>query len=371
MQLIMVSPRYSRQICLPEIGEKGQEVLKKSRVLVIGAGGLGSPAALYLAAAGVGELGLIDPDRVDLSNLQRQILFRTDQQGALKVDAAKAALVALNPEIKIKAWPEKLTPDNAREIAGHYDVLLDGTDNFPSKFLIGDIAQALGIPLIHGTVTGFEGRVTVFPGKDGPCFRCVHPKIPETRIANCAESGVLGAVTGVIGSIQAIETIKLLLGGNSRSLSGRMLVFEAWQMEARVFDIQQNPDCSFCALNKTAFDPKRPEYQSKSACAHKSQDHPAFNLSPEDLAHIPHYVLVDIRELSEWDQGRIPGARHWPLASVIAGAHAFEPALHYVLYCRSGVRSASALEFLHDQGIKNVSHLREGILGWRGPLDRN
>lgn len=237
--------RYLRQMMLPELGFEGQERLQQARVLCVGAGGLGSPASLYLAAAGIGQLGLIDPDRVDETNLQRQILFGTSDVGVLKVEAARDRLVDLNPEVEIKIHPEALSETNATDILRQYDVIIDGTDNFPAKFLINDTAVKLGLPVVYGSVSQFEGRAAIFWAEKGPCYRCMHPNPPQARIHSCAEAGVIGSLAGIIGSIQAMEAIKLVAKLGT-PLVGRLLVIDSLSMSSQSFSIPKNSNCPAC-----------------------------------------------------------------------------------------------------------------------------
>jgi molybdopterin/thiamine biosynthesis adenylyltransferase len=238
--------RYSRHILLPEVGEEGQAKLLGSRVLLIGAGGLGSPVALYLAAAGVGTLGIVDFDVVDASNLQRQILHNFDRIGQLKVDSARETLTALNPDVKIEPYAEALTVDNVLEVLAPYDVVVDGTDNFPTRYLVNDASLHLRVPVIHGSIFRFEGQATVFRPYDGPCYRCLSPVPPPPELApSCAEAGVLGVLPGIIGSIQAMETIKLLLD-KGESLAGRLLTYDALDQEFRTYTVRRDPECPAC-----------------------------------------------------------------------------------------------------------------------------
>ncbi|MGK5085393.1 HesA/MoeB/ThiF family protein [Bdellovibrionota bacterium FG-1] len=352
-------PRYSRQTILKEIGPEGQARLGASRVLCVGVGGLGSPAALYLAAAGLGEIGLMDPDRVRISNLQRQILFGSSDDGQAKTQCAERRLRDLNPEIKIRSFPFALDSQNALSLFQSFDLVIDGTDNFSAKYLINDAAYKAGIPVIYGSIQRFEGQVALFNGHEGPCYRCLFPEKPKTWIPNCAESGILGPVAGVIGSMQALLTIRFLVSKNSPSHPlhlrvGQLMVWDALNMSFDPFTVKKRVDCSVCS--------KAPQ-DVRLECDPPSCGDPL-------AVHGEQPILIDVRELDEWLRGHIPGAIHWPLSQIQTGQQPPIPLDRekaMVLYCHAGVRSARALEILKTQGFKKLSHLARGILDWSGP----
>lgn len=376
--------RYSRQIVLPEIGVLGQEAIKKSRVLCVGAGGLGSPALLYLAAAGVGTLGIIDPDQVDDSNLQRQILFGSSCLKSQKTSAARDRIHDLNPHVKVEVFPELLGANNALSILDRFDVVIDGTDNFAAKFLLNDATAKLEIPLIYGAISRFEGQISVFWKGRGPCYRCLYPQPPIAQIENCAEAGVLGALAGIIGSMQAMEAIKIILNNfksdsTLKPLIGRLLLINAEQFQIDEFRIQIRPECQIChsdsddILIKDIFVndldhpcdrplPGRTAGDQRYVQTAVSQDQ-LESLLQSDLASC---ILIDVREKNEWDTGHIPGALHWPFSKLRSGQipilHSDSPSL--VLYCQTGMRSQQALKILAAHGINSAKQLEGGYQAW-------
>lgn len=356
---VTVSERYSRQIMLSEIGEEGQRKLGIARVLCIGAGGLGSPALLYLAGAGVGTIGIVDFDRVDVSNLQRQILFTEGDQGKPKADAAKARLLALNPGLEIHAYPEELTDRNALSLFSRYDIIIDGTDNFPAKFLINDVAVKLGKPVVYGAIQGFDGQVSVFGTKDGPCYRCLHPIEPKSAIMNCAESGVIGAVAGLTGTVQALEVIKMITGHDSFSpLAGKLWLCDARMMDTRIISIPKRPDCPVCSKSPEQITPR---YASPLCGAFIVQE---ITCDDEALADA---FFIDVREREEWEGGHIAGAHHLPLSDLQNNPSLFEhlqgPSC-CILYCQKGGRSRMAAELLRAAGFSGIYSLSGGYETW-------
>jgi adenylyltransferase/sulfurtransferase len=350
------SNRYSRQTILPEIGETGQEKIGAAHVLVVGAGGLGCPSLLYLAAAGVGTIGIIDNDKVDISNLQRQVLFDTKDAGSSKAKAAKARLETCNPDISITCFTERLDASNALQIMGGYDVIVDGTDNFAAKFLINDAAVKLGKPVVYGSILGFEGQASVFWAKEGPCYRCLYPAPPSGYVPNCAEAGVIGALAGIVGSVQTMEVIKLIAGGEAlRPLIGKLWVTDARTMQTSNFAIPKNPACPVCSKNPEEIILKD-EAQPCSAAMHE--------VSINDVGD--HALFVDVREKDEWDAGHIEGAVHLPLSGLMAGKKAeLMKASEYIVYCAKGVRSRKAIEILEAQGVHGALNLTGGYDGLR------
>lgn len=356
--------RYLRQVILDEIGEAGQKALGETRVLCVGAGGLGSPAALYLVAAGIGKLGLIDFDTVDESNLQRQILFSTQDQGRKKTEAARERLNALNPQVALETFSEALTANNALQILGGYDIVIDGTDRFSAKFLINDAAAKLGMPLIYGSISQWQGEASVFWAKHGPCYRCLHPKPPETKILSCAESGIIGAVAGMIGSTQALQTVQIalmqkgVLASSMEPLIGRLFVLDSTNMDSRTFIIPKRRDCPTC---------------SKASHEITLSDETAgtCTLANDDVTTIPENCLVvDVREAHEWRENPFPGSINIPLSIIEAGDEPEQPESDkmIVLVCRVGTRSRRALSLLSNRGWTNLRNLVGGIVSWKGPL---
>ena len=352
--------RYKRQIVLPEIGRDGQEKLAAARVLCIGAGGLGCPALLYFAGAGIGVIGIVDFDRIDTGNLQRQVLFATGDEGKPKAAAARACLLALNPDIQINIYNEELTADNAESLFSDYDIIVDGTDNFPAKFLINDAALKLGKPVVYGAIQGFDGQVSVFGYKDGPCYRCLHPQQPESTIMNCAEAGVIGAVAGLIGTIQALEAIKLIVGHKDLTpLSGKLWLCDTRSMDSRMIAVPKRPDCPVCS--------KPPEditlqYESPTC---------TVALKAEEIACddplLEQALFIDVREKEEWEQGHIEGAKHLPLSALQTEPGLFKSLQDNpccVLYCQQGMRSQKAAAILTQAGFTAPRCLAGGYEAW-------
>jgi molybdopterin/thiamine biosynthesis adenylyltransferase/rhodanese-related sulfurtransferase len=350
--------RYSRQINLQEIGEAGQQKLAQASILCIGAGGLGSPALLYLAAAGVGRIGVIDFDCVDESNLQRQILFSTAEIGAPKANEAKRKLTALNPTIQIDAYDEELNIESASRLFPLYDIILDGTDNFETKFLINDAAIKYRKPLIYGAIQGFEGQASVFGYQNGPCYRCLYPQKPKAKIMNCAEAGVIGAVAGIVGVTQAIQAIHIIVEDKSFSpLVGRMWLIDTKTMETRILSVPKDPNCPCCGQ----------ESAKKNIVLQYSS--PVCAFIPEiSVAHLQAkrgYTLIDVREQDEWDRGHIDGAVLWPLSCIMAGNIPDEMKDdEIILYCQKGVRSLQAGTLLKEYGFTDITSLSGGYAAW-------
>jgi molybdopterin/thiamine biosynthesis adenylyltransferase/rhodanese-related sulfurtransferase len=363
--------RYSRHLILPHVGEAGQRRLKQARVLVVGAGGLGSPAALYLAAAGVGTIGLVDADVVDVSNLQRQVLHGTATVGLPKLDSAKARIEDLNPLVTVEKFPERLTAKNALGIFEGFEVVLDGSDNFPTRYLINDAAYLSGIPDVYGAIFQFEGQASVFAAKGGPCYRCLYAEPPPPgMVPGCAEAGVLGALPGVVGSIQAMEAIKLLLGIGD-PLIGRLLLFDALRMQFRELALQRDPACPLCGDSPTVRE--LIDYEAFCGVAPVAAA-PGLEVTPaelqRELAGGRPIVLVDVREVPEWELVRLEGARLAPLSRLPGLANALDPAAEIVAYCHHGVRSLQAANFLRSVGLPNVRSLAGGIDRWAREIDR-
>ena len=365
--------RYSRHLIMPEVALEGQKKLKAARVLCIGAGGLGSPLALYLAAAGVGRMGIVDFDVVDFTNLQRQIIHSTANVGRPKLDSAKERIAEINPYVEVDTHEVALTSDNALELFADYDIIVDGTDNFPTRYLVNDACVLLGKPNVYGSIFRFEGQATVFYAKEGPCYRCLYPEPPPPGLVpSCAEGGVLGVLPGVIGVIQAIETVKLILG-KGESLIGRLLLFDALKMKFRELKLRKNPECPICGENPTIHG--LIDYEEFCGITHQPQvDVGAdFEITPVDLkAKIDRgddFVLVDVREPEEYAICRIPGSKLVPLRTVAERLHELSSADEIVVHCRSGVRSGQAVEFMKQAGYRKVKNLVGGILRWSDDVD--
>ena len=365
--------RYSRHLIMPEVGMDGQRKLKASRVLCIGAGGLGSPATLYLAAAGTGTLGIVDFDVVDFSNLQRQILHGTPDVGRSKLESAKDRLHALNPEITIETYETPLSSKNAFELFESYDVIVDGTDNFPTRYLVNDACVILGKPNAYGSIFRFEGQASVFGMKDGPCYRCLFPEPPPPGLVpSCAEGGVLGVLPGIIGTIQATETIKLIIGAGE-PLVGRFLLFDALRMRFRELKLRKDPDCpvcgthptvrelidyeQFCGVPPTATVAVTPDFETTVEELKRSLD------QDEDI------FLLDVREPQEYQICAIPGSTLIPLGDLPSRLQELEGTRHLIVHCKSGVRSAKAVGLLREAGFRDAKNLKGGILAWIDRID--
>jgi sulfur-carrier protein adenylyltransferase/sulfurtransferase len=370
--------RYARHIALPEVGFEGQARLKASRVLCVGAGGLGSPLALYLAAAGVGTIGLVDFDTVDESNLQRQLLHGTKDIGRPKVDSAVDRLRDVNPHVRVVAHPTRLSSANALELVSGYDVVVDGTDNFPTRYLVNDACVLAGKPNVYGSVFRWEGQVSVFATKGGPCYRCLFREPPPPGLVpNCAEGGVVGVLPGIIGSIQALEVIKLLLGAGS-SLAGRLLIFDALGMEWREVTLRRNPECPVCGDVPTQTE--LIDYEifcgvGGSAVA-SGDDHAAVpDLSPQlvadQLASDAPPFLLDVREPWEWAVSNLAerGARLIPLGELEERLGEIPQGRAVVVYCRTGQRSREAAHAMLRAGLGPVSNLQGGIVAWAAEVE--
>ena len=366
--------RYSRHLIMPEVGLKGQERLKDAKVLCVGTGGLGSPLAMYLAAAGVGTIGLVDFDVVDESNLQRQILHGTGDVGKRKVESARETLADVNPNVNVVLHEERLTSENALRILEPYDVVADGTDNFPTRYLVNDACVMLGKPNAYGSIFRFEGQASVFAHGDGPCYRCLYPEPPPPgMVPSCAEGGVLGILPGVIGVIQATEVVKLALG-IGEPLVGRLLLYDALEMQFREMKIRRDPACPVCGESPTVKElidydqfcgvPDLEERQRVDA---------EWEIEPTELrARLDNgndVYLLDVRNPDEFAICRIDGAKLIPLPQLLEGMHQLDSARDIAVYCHSGIRSAQAVNFLRSIGFRRVKNLRGGIDAWSREVD--
>ncbi len=359
--------RYSRHLLIPEVGLDGQEKLKASSALVIGTGGLGSPISLYLAAAGIGRIGIVDYDVVDSSNLQRQIIHSHETLGKLKVESARTRMLGLNPHIQVDAYNEPFTAENALKIATGYDIIIDGTDNFPTRYLSNDIAVWLGIPNVYGSIYQFDGQSSVFYAKEGPCYRCLFPAPPPPHLVpSCAEGGVLGVLPGTIGSIQATEAIKMLLGIGS-SLVGRLLLYNALDMNFDYVNLKKNPKCPVCSENPTITEPI--DYEEFCGVpGHHTDEWPTeWDISALELKKIIKErdpLILDVREPHELRISAIPGAKNIPYGELASRLSELNTAQEIVLVCRTGNRTLHALEMLLGAGFRKLKNLENGINEW-------
>jgi len=365
--------RYSRHLIMPEVGLEGQLKLKKAKVLMIGTGGLGAPLGLYLAAAGVGRLGLVDFDVVDSSNLQRQVTFTTADVGKAKSEATRERLHGLNPMIDIEAFETRLTSENALDLFRDFDIIVDGTDNFPTRYLVNDACVLLGKPNVYGSIFRFEGQATIFGYPGGPCYRCLYPEPPPPGLVpSCAEGGVLGVLPGIVGSIQAMETIKLILGSGD-PLVGRLLLFDALAMRFRELKLHKNPACPICGPNRTIT--KLIDYEE--FCGIRGEEAPAVTngipeITPTDLkARLDRgddLFILDVREPHEYQICHLNG-KLIPLGELPRRVSELDSSKEMVVHCRSGKRSADAIQFLQKAGFKKLLNLKGGTLAWSDQVD--
>jgi adenylyltransferase/sulfurtransferase len=367
--------RYSRHLILPEVGLAGQRKIRNTSVLCIGAGGLGSPIAMYLAAAGIGRLGIVDFDTVDYSNLQRQILHSDADVGHSKADSAKAAIQALNPNVQVDLHKTRITADNAFDLIRPYDIVVDGTDNFPTRYLTNDACVLLRKPNVYGSIFRFEGQASVFaPHLGGPCYRCLYPEPPPPgMVPSCAEGGVLGVLPGIIGCIQATEILKLALGKGT-SLIGRLMLFNALDMKFRELKLRKDPKCPLCGPNPSVTqlidyemfcgiltEPVNPGSNPDEVSLQemkKALDTPSLGIK-----------VIDVREADEQQIARIAGVPLVPLSTLPQRFTDLDPNVQYYIHCKSGVRSMKALRFLREQGFKYVKSVKGGINGWADEID--
>jgi len=367
--------RYSRHLLIPDVGLEGQQKLKAASVLIIGTGGLGSPVALYLAAAGVGRIGLVDYDLVNFSNLQRQIIHGESRLGDLKVESARDRLLDLNSEIQVDIYNEFITTENAFEIAEPYDLIIDGTDNFPTRYLVNDLCVLTGKPNVYGSIFRFDGQASVFFAEQGPCYRCLFPEPPPPgMVPSCAEGGVLGVLPGTIGSIQATEALKVILG-IGEPLIGRLLLYDALDMSFQTVKLKKNPECKVCGEN-----PEITELiDYEDFCGMPAHDHDAgsagkdWDITAEDLATQLNegfdLRLIDVREPHEQEISNLDGSELIPLGQFASRLSELDSTQEIVLFCKSGTRSTRALEILVSAGFKKVKNLKHGINAWALEVD--
>ena len=370
--------RYTRHILLPEIGVEGQKKLLAAKVLVVGAGGLGCPISLYLAAAGVGTIGLVDFDTVDASNLQRQILFTTEDVGKPKVEVAAKRLRALNPDVTVNTYAVALKSDNIMDILKNYDMIIDGTDNFPTRYLTNDAAALQGKPNIYGSIFRFDGQLTVFKTPEGPCYRCLYPEPPPPgEVPSCAEGGVMGAMVGTIGAMQATEAIKLITGVGTSAI-GKLVIYNSLDMQFRNLKLRKDPNCPLCGEHPTVKElidyemfcgMKVEETQTKETAV-KKDEIDALGLKVK-MDENQDFVLVDVREQNEYDMARIPGSILVPLSQLPNRFHELDKykGKEIVVHCKMGGRSAKAIAFLKQQGFDNLVNVAGGITGWSDQVD--
>jgi len=357
--------RYSRHLALPEIGEEGQEKLKRASALIVGVGGLGSPAAMYLAAAGIGRLGLVDFDTVDETNLQRQILYGESVIGERKLDAAWKRLRDLNRNLRIETFNDRLSSRNALPLMEPYDIVLDGTDNFATRYLVNDACVLARKPNVYASIYRFEGQVSVFDAMRGPCYRCLYPDPPPPNLVpSCAEGGVLGVLPGIVGSIQAAEAIKLITGAGE-PLIGRMLLFDALTMTFRSLRVPKNENCKVCGA-----DPEiRQLIDYEEYCGPVNNTEITARELADRLEGGEQFLLLDVREPVEWNLGHIENARHIPMRQVPAQIDSLPRDEQIVVYCRSGARSANVQRYMIDNGFKTVKSLAGGLMAWWREVD--
>ena len=363
--------RYARHISLPSFGMEGQERLKESSVLCIGAGGLGSPSTMYLAAAGVGRIGLVDMDEVDASNIQRQLLHGTDDIGRKKIESAKDTIHNINPNVQLDVYGDAFSPDNSITIAQGYDIIIDGTDNFPTRYLVNDACVLLNIPNVYGSIYRFDGQISVFNCDDGPCYRCLYPSPPPPGLVpSCAEGGVLGVLPGIIGTLQANEALKIILGIGDLMVN-RFLLFDALAMEFNELKIKKNDDCVVCGNNPTITE----LIDYKQFCGIESVD-VKVDYSEIDVAELDKILqngsaptVIDVREDFELEISKMDGAIHIPMNDLPKRLDELNAETDYVIMCRTGARSAQICEFLANQNFKSVTNLSGGINEWAKKID--
>ena len=364
--------RYARHLALPHVGVAGQRRLKAARVVIVGAGGLGSPVALYLAAAGVGTLGLVDADAVDVSNLQRQVLHGTGAVGRPKLESARARLRDLNPHVAVETFDTRLSSADALDVLSRFDVVVDGSDNFPTRYLVNDACVLLGKPNVYGAIFRFDGQAAVFDARRGPCYRCLYPEPPPPElVSSCAEGGVLGVLPGIVGSIQGMEAIKLLLGVGE-PMVGRLLLVDALTMRFRELAVRKDPECPVCGEHPTVTG--LIDYQEFCGYGEGGTGKgEGWEISAGELAELrrrdPELLLLDVREPFEWEIARLPGATLMPLGELPARLGELDGHREVVTYCHRGVRSLRAAEVLRAAGFTKVRSLRGGIDQWAREVD--
>ncbi len=370
--------RYSRHLIMPEVGMEGQRRLKAASVLMIGTGGLGAPTGMYLAAAGVGRLGILDFDVVDESNLQRQIIHGTRDVGRPKIESARDRLHDINPHVQLDTYEARLTSENALGLFGQYDIIVDGTDNFPTRYLVNDACVLTGKPNVYGSIFRFEGQASVFWAERGACYRCLYPEPPPPGLVpSCAEGGVLGVLPGIVGAIQANETIKLILGAEG-SLVNRLLLFDAWRMRFRELKLRKDPACPICGEQATIkelidyeeFCGLRPPAQEETRKEERKMEEITAAELKERLDRGDDLQVIDVREPNEYEIARLPGTKLIPLGQVTSRMSEIDPARETIVHCKGGVRSAKAIQALTEAGFKGkLVNLKGGIAAWSDEVD--
>jgi adenylyltransferase/sulfurtransferase len=360
--------RYSRHLIIPDVAMEGQRRMKNARVLSVGAGGLGSPVAMYLAAAGVGTIGLVDFDVVDETNLQRQVIHGTKDIGRPKLDSAAESIADINPYVKVEKHNAMDTSENALELFREYDLIVDGSDNFPTRYLVNDACVLSGKPYVWGSIFRFDGQLSVFWAEHGPCYRCLFPQPPPPgMVPSCAEGGVLGMLCGTIGSLQTTEATKLIMGIGA-PLIGRMLIYDALELSFRELRVRKDPECPLCGKNATI-----KELIDYDAFCGVTDDVAQFasqlSLTPKEVAGLDDVTLIDVREPHEWDIVHIDGAQLIPMNQIPERVSEIPPQGNVVVYCKVGARSAEVLKFLHEIGLKHTKHLAGGIEAWSATVD--
>ena len=367
--------RYGRHLIMPEVGVEGQEKLIASKILLVGAGGLGSPSALYLAASGVGEMTIIDPDVVDLSNLQRQIIHSTESVGVPKAESAKARIKEVNPNVKVNAIVDSLTNDNVEELIKSHDIVVDGTDNFETRYMVNDACVFHNKLNVYGSIFRFDGQATVFGAPEGPCYRCLYPEPPPPgMVPSCAEGGVLGILPGIVGIIQATEAIKIIMG-KGRPLIGRLMLYDALEMKFRELKIRKDPACPVCSAHPTITTLQ--DYQYFCGIAPESEDgearEPIASITSkqlqEKLDNKAKVTLLDVRTPEEWEITHLPNAKHIPLDDIVSRVNELDSSDDIVVYCHHGMRSARAIGFLQKMGFSKLQNLAGGIDAWATNVD--
>ncbi|MFN2530588.1 MAG: molybdopterin-synthase adenylyltransferase MoeB [Pyrinomonadaceae bacterium] len=369
--------RYSRHLIMPEVGMQGQRRMKAASVLMIGTGGLGAPVGMYLAAAGVGRIGIVDFDVVEESNLQRQIIHGTKDLGRRKIESARDRLRDINPHIEIETHESRLTSQNALQLFKNYDIIVDGTDNFPTRYLVNDACVLTGKPNVYGSIFRFEGQSSVFWAERGACYRCLYPEPPPPGLVpSCAEGGVLGVLPGIVGAIQANETIKIILGAEE-ILVNRLLMFDAWQMKFREFKLRKDPQCPVCGEHPTITD--LIDYEEFCGLRAQPSQLPVAKLDEITATELNTRLsrgepiqVIDVREPHEYEIARIPGTKLIPLGNVVNRMNELDPSVETVVHCKSGVRSAKAIEALRRAGFSGrLVNLKGGITAWSDEVDRS
>ncbi len=364
--------RYSRHLILPEVGMEGQLKLKDAKVLLVGTGGLGAPLALYLTAAGIGRIGLVDFDVVDFTNLQRQVIHGTKDVGKKKIDSAIESMNDINPFVQVDRHETALSSENAFEIFKDYDYVVDGTDNFPTRYLVNDACVLLKKPNVYGSIFRFEGQATVFATEGGPCYRCLYPEPPPPGLVpSCAEGGVLGILPGIIGLIQATETVKLILG-IGQPLIGRLMLYDALGMKFRELKLRRNPECPICGDNRTIHE-LIDYHQFCGIPQHEPEPVLTTDIDPTEVKakqdRGDDFILVDVREPHEYQIARIPGSVLIPLGEVGKRLNELDPNAEIVMHCKMGGRSAKAVDLLKQNGYKKVRNMTGGITAWSDKVD--